>query len=85
MNNYTYFENFKLLTKHQFGFKQNWSTSNAVRQLYDEYCDNIDQKKYLCSVFLDTVNHKILISKLEKYGIQSMPLQIVKQNPIYNY
>jgi len=31
---YTYFEKFKLLTKHQFGFKLNCSTSNAVRQLY---------------------------------------------------
>jgi len=60
MNNlYTYFEKFKLLTKHQFWFKQNCSTYNAVRQLYDEYCDNIDQKKY----------HKILINELEQYRI----------------
>jgi len=52
--------------------------------LYDEYCNNIDLRKYTCSIFVDlkkafdTVNHEILIEKLQKYGIRGLPLQIVK-------
>ena len=42
------------------------STSDAVRQLFDNFAENINQKKYNCAVFLDlkkafdTVNHQIL-------------------------
>jgi hypothetical protein len=40
----------------------------------------IDNKQITCGLFLDfskafdTVNHHILLSKLSKYGIQSIPL-----------
>ena len=75
----------KILTPVQFGFKQNSSTSNAVRQLFDNFGENIDQKKYTCVVFLDlkkafdTVNHQILLVKLEKYGIHGLPLRFLER------
>ena len=50
---YTYLEKFKLLTPNQFGFRQNCATSQAVRQLYDDFLENLDKKKITCSVFID--------------------------------
>ena len=60
---YSYLNKNKILTPFQFGFKQNSSTSDAVRQLFDNFAENINQKKYTCAVFLDlkkafdTINH----------------------------
>ena len=79
---YSYLNKNKILTPVQFGFKQNSSTS--VRQLFDNFAENIDQKKSTCAVFLDlkkafdTVNHQILLVNLEKYGIRRLPLQLLK-------
>ena len=81
---YSYFNKNKILTPVQFGFKQNSFISDAVRQLFDNFIENIYQKKYTCAVFpdlkkaFDTVNHQILLAKLEKYGIRGLPLQLLK-------
>ena len=81
---YSYLNKNKLLTPVQFGFKQSFSTSDAVRQLFDNFAENIDQKKYTCAVLLDlkkafdTVNHQILLAKLEKFGIRGLPLQLLE-------
>ena len=50
---YSYLNKNKILTPVPFGFKQNSSTSDAVRQLFDNLSENIDEKKYTCAVFLD--------------------------------
>ena len=68
---YSYLNKNKILTPVQFGFKQNSSTLDAVRQLFDNFAENINQKKYTCAVFLDlkkafdSLNHQILLAKLK--------------------
>ena len=81
---YTYLEKFKLLTPNQFGCRQNCVTSQAVPQLYEDFLENLDKKKITCSVFIDlskafgTVDHEILLKKLENYGFRGIPLQRIQ-------
>ena len=72
-----------LISPNQYGFKKNCSTNEAVLDIYNKLLDNMDKKLITCSVFLDlriaydTINHTILIKKLEKYGIRGLPLQLL--------
>ena len=81
LNNY--FVSNNLLSPNQYGFKKNCSTNEAVLDIYNKLIDNMDKKLITCSIFLDlrkaydTINHTILIKKLEKYGIRGLPLQLL--------
>ena len=62
--------------KSQFGFRENYSTELAVAQVSSEIIENLENNDITCSIFLDlakvfdTVDHKILLDKLHKYGIR---------------
>ena len=68
----------KILFKHQFGFQKNKSTTLAILDLYTKLVENIEGKYFSCCIFLDfskafdTVNHNILLDKLEHYGIRGI-------------
>ena len=67
-----------IIYKHQFDFQKNKSTTQAVFDLYTRNVSALDKGNYACSVFLDfakafdTVDHKILLSKLQNYGIRGI-------------
>ena len=67
-----------ILHQSQFGFRAKLSTSMALLELVDEISRSIDDKKYTVGVFLDlakafhTVNHQILLSKLNHYGVRGI-------------
>ena len=88
---YAYLENFNLLTPNQFEFRQNCSTSIAVRRLYDNFLESLDKKKITCSVFIDlskafdTLDHEILFKKLQTYGFRGLPLQLIQSYLTYRY
>ena len=70
-----------ILSKHQFGFQKNYSTEHAIIELSDKITKAIDQGEYSIGIFLnlskafDTVNHQILLTKLEHYGIRGLCLK----------
>ena len=70
-----------ILYQFQFGFRKGYSTEQAILEITDYLKTAIDNKLYTCGIFLDfskafdTVNHNILLRKLEKYGIRGLPLQ----------
>ena len=68
-----------IIHEYQYGFRENKSTELALTQIVNELSQNTENGYYTCSVFIDlakafdTVDHSILLSKLQRYGIRGTP------------
>lgn len=69
-----------LLCESQFGFREGRSTSDAVLEFVDKTVDSLDNGGYNVAVFVDlrkafdTVDHGILLRKLERMGFRGVIL-----------
>ena len=69
-----------IIFPNQFGFRAGCSTTHSLVSITETINITIEQKKFGCSVFIDlkkafdTVNHNILLQKLEHYGIRDNAL-----------
>ena len=68
----------KLLVPNQYGFRPGSKTTDCLIDLVDEISSHLDKSNYVLTLFLDlskafdTVNHSILLSKMDFYGIQDL-------------
>ena len=73
-----------ILSESQFGFRENRSTDLAMSYVVNKLSQAIDDKNISIGIFLDlskafdTVNHEILLCKLEHYGIRGIAFDLFK-------
>jgi len=68
----------------QFGFRENYSTTLAITHLYGQILNERDKNNVVGCIFLDiakafdTINHNILLCKLEKYDIRGIANKLIR-------
>ena len=76
----TFLEHNSILFSSQYGFRKNHNTSFATMDFLNTIAHSVDQGELAFGVFIDlskafdTINHELLLKKLEHYGIAGIAL-----------
>ncbi len=78
---YSYLEENQLLHQEQSGFRPHHSTMDALLKVTDNFRKALDANELLGAVFIDlskafdSIDHELLLQKLESYGIHDSGLR----------
>ena len=70
-----------IINDFQFGFRAGYSSYMPIMQMYDHVSQNLENNYFCIGIFFylskafDTVNHKILLSKLQYYGVRNAAIK----------
>jgi len=71
-----FFDNERILDKLQYGFKKGRSCEDVIAKVISESSKDVDNKQTVLLISLDlskafdSIDHKILLAKLDHYGIR---------------
>ena len=80
----SFIDKHSILSDSQYGFRSSCSTSSALIELIEEISTSLDNKKIAIGVFIDlrkafdTIDHKLLLSKLDHYGVRGQSNNWIK-------
>lgn len=78
---YSFLKTCNLLYRYQFGFRAGYSTTLALIEILDNIHEYLDNGYSVFGIYLDltkafdTVNHDILIKKMDHYGVRGLAKQ----------
>ena len=81
---YNFFTSKGVLTDSQFGFRKGYSTTHALHKSIDSVTKSLASNKHVLGIFIDlskafdTLDHDILLNKLNSYGIRGTALTLLK-------
>ena len=79
-----FLDKYELLSEHQYGFRGNRTTTYAVMEMVEEVTKAIENDEFSVGIYIDlqkafdTIDHRILLRKLEKYGLRGIAYSWVK-------